>query len=84
MSIKERYKNPKIVCFGVFNEKRDNVMKKNMARLSGNVKCHFDNMSNGFTRKRTLQDSNVEISYLDYFITYDIEQTKQNYSIISL
>ena len=76
LMIKERYKEPRIVCFGDFNETRRTVMKKIMSKLNKDFTCHFDQMTNGFTRHRTTADGKVEVSYLDYFITYGLNKTE--------
>ena len=73
-SILARYKDCKLIVYGDFNLSRDDFEKKVMSRIKGkNIKAHYDKAINVFTRCRVLENGTVQSSYLDYFITVNIE-----------
>ena len=74
--ILDRYVGAKVVVFGDFNLSRDEMSKKVMDPLKGRgVKLHKEDGINAFTRCR-VTETRVESSYLDYFVTVNIEVDK--------
>ena len=75
-TILDRYKDKKLVVFGDFNMKRDEMKKKFIDSFKDKkIMCHMDSGANSFTRCRKVLDS-IQCSYLDYFLTYGVECSK--------
>ena len=70
LTMKERYKNLKLVMFGDLNLTREGVRKRIMPRLEKHgFTLRASQKLQSFTRMR-LTETRLEVSYLDYFITY--------------
>jgi hypothetical protein len=73
-SILERYENAKVIVFGDFNLKREEMKKKflnHFKHKDKDIKCHMKNATHAFTRTRNTING-LEYNYLDYIITHDI------------
>lgn len=73
LAITHRYVNPKIIIFGDFNMGRDELEKKVMTKIRMlNARAHYDPNPGSFTRIQKNIDK-IDSSYLDYFITVNID-----------
>lgn len=75
-TILERFKDAKIVIFGDFNLKRNEMKKEFLSDFKDKgITCYMDTNINSFTRCRKVLET-IQYNYLDYIITFGIGSSK--------
>ena len=73
-TVQKRFGNPPMVIFGDFNIPKKEFKELVEGSLGGSFKYHYSDQEHAQTRYMETKDR-VEKSYLDYFITRNIEVT---------